>query len=175
MIPDAEAVKIAFSNVNSVLGNRVVNGAYVPPTKGVLAETTSFSDADEALAHAIEEANIAVEYSGYIRTNLPGNSRAGEVIPSPTAKEALVPIAAINKGEEQTVLYAPYGDKVTVYPPRVSKGLDQMPDGGVIASIGIRKGVETEEEIFDIAIPTKLSSYRNDVNYQDDIQVRQAI
>lgn len=175
MIPDAEAVKIAFSNVDSVLGDRVVNGTYVPPTKGVLAETTSFSDADEALAHAIEEANIAVEYSGYIRTNLPGNSRAGEVISSPTTKEALVPIAAINKGEEQTVLYAPYGDKVTVYPPRVSKGLDQMPDGGVIASIGIRKGVETEEEIFDITIPTKLSLYINDKNYQDDIQVEQAI
>ena len=168
MIPDAEAVKIAFSNVNSVLGDRVVNGAYVPPTKGVLAETTSFSDADEALAHAIEEAgNLDIEYSDYIRTNLPSKKIAD--------MEALVPIATITKGEEQTVLYAPYGDKVTVYPPHTSKGLSQMPDGGVIASIGIKKGVGTEEERFDITIPTELSLYNNDANYQDDVQVGRAI
>lgn len=167
MIPDAEAIKIAFSNVNSVLGDRVVNGEYVAPAEGLLAETTSFSEADEALAHAIEEAEVAVEHSDYIRTNLPGNSRA--------TKEALVPIATITKGEEQTVLYAPYGDKVTVYPPYISKGLNQMPDGGVIASIGIRKGVGTDEERFDITIPTELSLYNNDTNYQNDVQVGQAI
>jgi len=169
MIPDAEAIKIAFSNVNSVLGDRMVNGAYVAPAEGLLANTTSFSQADEVLAQAIGEAgNFDVEYSDYVRNNM-NNSR------DVAAKEALTPIATIIKGEQQTVLYAPYGDKVTVYPPHTSKGLSQMPDGGVIASIGIRKGVGTEEERFDITIPTKLSLYNNDANYQNDTQVEKAI
>lgn len=167
MIPDAEAVKISFEKVDTLLGDRVVDGEYVAPAEGLLANTTSFSQADEVLAQAIGEAgNFNVEYSDYIRNNM-NNSRA--------AKEALTPIATIIKGEQQTVLYAPYGDKVTVYPPHTSKGLDQMPDGGVIASIGIRKGVGTDEEIFDVTIPTKLSLYNNDANYQDDVQVGQAI
>ena len=170
MIPDAEAIKIAFSDVNSVLGDRVVNGEYVAPAEGLLANTTSFSQADEVLAQAIGEAgNFNVEYSDYVRNNM-NNSRV-----TAAAKEALIPIATITKGEEQTVLYAPYGDKITVYPPHTSKGLSQMPDSGVIASIGIRKGVGTEEERFDITIPTELSLYNNDANYQDDTQVEQAI
>lgn len=169
MIPDAEAIKIAFSNVNSVLGDRMVNGAYVAPTEGLLANTTSFSQADEVLAQAIGEAgNFNVEYSDYVRNNMNNSRRIA-------AKEALIPIATITKGEEQTVLYAPYGDKVTVYPPHTSKGLNQMPDGGVIASIGIRKEAGVEEERFDITIPTELSLYNNDANYQDDTQVEQAI
>ena len=169
MIPDAEAVKISFAKVDTLLGNRVVDGEYVAPAEGLLANTTSFSQADEVLAQAIGEAgNFDVEYSDYVRNNM-NNSR------DVAAKEALIPIATITKGEEQTVLYAPYGDKVTVYPPHTSKGLSQMPDGGVIASIGIRKGVGTEEERFDITIPTELSLYNNDANYQDDTQVEQAI
>lgn len=165
MIPDAEAIKIAFSNVNSVLGDRVVDGAYVPPTEGLLANTTSFSQADEVLAQAIGEAgNFNVEYSDYVRNNM--NNSRGVV-----AKEALVPIATIIKGEQQTVLYAPYGDKVTFYPPVTSKGLNSMPDGGVIASIGIKKAEGYQEEIYPITIPNKLSSYRNDIGYQtfDDV------
>lgn len=169
MIPDAETVKISFAKVDTLLGNRVVNGEYVAPAEGLLANTTSFSQADEVLAQAIGEAgNFNVEYSDYVRNNM-NNSRGV------AAKEALTPIATITKGEEQTVLYAPYGDKVTVYPPQVSKGLSQMPDGGVIASIGIRKEAGTVEERFDITIPTELSLYNNDANYQDDTQVEQAI
>lgn len=165
MIPDAEAIKIAFSNVNSVLGDRVVDGAYVPPTEGLLANTTSFSQADEVLAQAIGEAgNFNVEYSDYVRNNMNNSRRVA-------AKEALVPIATIIKGEQQTVLYAPYGDKVTFYPPVTSKGLNSMPDGGVIASIGIKKAEGYQEEIYPITIPDKLSSYRNDIGYQtfDDV------